>query len=156
MSKITRRLATAAATLAITGGVVFATSGAASAATVESVSHATVSASHQTVRHNSNTQRWDGTRWWYRYNGHGDWYSYSHGVRYRFDGHKFYRWTGGKWKAVSTSYARQHDLNKRDFSRDWHHGRDDHGHDNGHNSGHGNGHDGKDDHHDNGHSGHGH
>jgi hypothetical protein len=147
MTKITGRLATAAATLAVTGGIIFASTGAASAATIEPVSQAGTVAAYQAAQHNSDSRRWDGERWWYRYNGHGDWYSSDHGDRYRYDGHRFYRWSGGKWKAVSAAYARDHSLDRNDLHGDSPrgHGSKNHGHSghggNGHSSDHGKGHD---------------
>ncbi|SDJ45966.1 hypothetical protein [Nonomuraea jiangxiensis] len=130
MKKITWRLASAAATLAVTGGILFSTGGAAAAATgqVEGVS---VAATSVTARHGGYLQRWDGLRWWYRYSGHGDWYSAGHGERYRFDGHRFYRWDDGKWKPVSAAYARHHSLDRDDLNgrpRTHHVKHNDHGH----------------------------
>ncbi|MEO3873782.1 hypothetical protein ABGB18_33645 [Nonomuraea sp. B12E4] len=116
MSKITLRLATAAATLAVTGGIIFTTSGAASAATSRLASPgAPIATSAEAARHNGYLQRWDGRRWWFRYASHGDWYSAGHGERYRFDGHRFYRWEDGRWKPVSASYARHHSLDRDDL-----------------------------------------
>ena len=93
--KITRSLATAAATLAIAGGIIASTGGAASASTTATAATAakivTVSAS-------------------------------DHGERYRFDGHRFYRWFDGGWRSVSFDYARSHHYDRnhrdRDYDRD--------------------------------------
>ncbi|MFC6080431.1 hypothetical protein [Sphaerisporangium aureirubrum] len=129
MSKITRRLATAAATLTVAGGILLSTGGAASAATSASVDggvrdHAS-SVSH-VVRHESKNVKWDGHRWWHRYSKHGDWYSTDHGRHYRFDGHRFYRWNDGKWKRLSNDYARHHGFDRHDFSSKHHHGHSGH------------------------------
>jgi hypothetical protein len=113
---------TTAATLAVAGGIAFTTGGAASAATVEGGSHSPTTAD----RHpDSNSHRWDGHRWWDRYNSHGDWYSQDHG-RYRFDGHRFYQWSHGKWKSVTNAYARRLGFDNRGFSGDQHHGNSGH------------------------------
>ncbi|MBF8191056.1 hypothetical protein ITP53_36180 [Nonomuraea sp. K274] len=151
MNNITRRLATAAATLAVTGGVVFAATGAASAATTERAGQvATVAISHQAAQNISAARRWDGERWWYRYSGRDDWYTSGNGARYRFDGHRLYRWNDHKWKVVSASYAWHHHLGGKDLRGDAHrpHHRGDHGY--GHDHGHGDHHD-----HGKGHSRHG-
>ena len=107
MKKITRSLATAAATLAIAGGIIASTGGAASAATATTAAAtaATVTAS-QTVAVSMSDR----------------------GERYRFDGHRFYRWFNGGWRAVSFDYARSHhyDRNHRDRDYDRDHNRRDH------------------------------
>src|SRR4051812_4489735 len=121
MSKLTRRFATTTATIAVAGGVIFAAGNAASAA-VESPAHtAAIDAGHSAARPDSADHRWDGHRWWVRYGGHGDWYSTDHGVRYRFDGHRFYQWNDGRWKPLSADAARHRGLDRGDFS-----GRGDH------------------------------
>ncbi|WP_248959676.1 hypothetical protein [Sphaerisporangium perillae] len=136
MSKITRSsLATAAATLAVAGGIIFTTGGAASAATSDSASR-TVTVT-KVVRHNTDTQRWDGKRWWTRTNTHSYWYGSDHGDRYRFDGHRFARWFGGKWKVVSSDYAHHHGFDPRDFDGQSGHGQSGHGQSGHGQSGHG-------------------
>ncbi|MDP9841289.1 hypothetical protein [Streptosporangium lutulentum] len=102
--KITRSLATAAATLAIAGGIIASTGGAASAATAATT--ATTATASQTVAVSVS----------------------GHGERYRFDGHRFYRWFNGGWRAVSFDYARSHhyDRNHRDRDYDRGHNRRDH------------------------------
>jgi hypothetical protein len=80
------------------------------------------------VRHESKNRRWDGQRWWHRYTRHGDWYSTDHRRHYRFDGHRFYRWDDGKWKRLSSDYARRHGFDRRDFPTKGHHGHPGHGH----------------------------
>jgi hypothetical protein len=110
MGKTTRRLATAAATLAVAGGIAFTTGGAASAATVSATSAHTMSQSTTTAdrRPATNSRHWDGHQWWDRNGSHGDWYSNDHGHRFRFDGHRFYEWFHGRWKPQSNAYARHH------------------------------------------------
>ncbi|GLW06432.1 hypothetical protein Misp01_15620 [Microtetraspora sp. NBRC 13810] len=146
MGKITRRVITTAATLAVAGGIVFTSGGAASAATAgETTARTAAVTAAVTVRHsawhNTDTRRWDGRRLWIRAHAHGDWFSSDHGNHYRYDGHRFYRWSGGKWRVVSSDYARRHGFDRRDFRPAKH---DDHGHDHDHDHGH-------DDHHGHGH-----
>jgi hypothetical protein len=128
MSKITRRMATTAATLAVAGGVLFTTGGAASAATHDGENHSGAVATRDHRDHAARPDNlvWDGHRLWHRYTRNGDWYSTDHGDRYRFDGHRFYRWKDGKWKAVTSDYARRHDFDRGDFSTKGHHGDDGH------------------------------
>jgi hypothetical protein len=54
--------------------------------------------------------------------------TFGHGERYHFDGHRFYRWFDGGWRAVSFDYARSHhfDRNHRDRDYDREHNRRDH------------------------------
>ena len=53
--------------------------------------------------------------------------TFNRGERYRFDGHRFYRWFNGGWRAVSFDYARSHhyDRNHRDRDYDRDHNRRD-------------------------------
>jgi hypothetical protein len=107
--KITRSLATAAATLAIAGGIIASTGGAASAATATTATTATTAAATVTA---SKTVAVSVS---------------NRGERYRFDGHRFYRWFNGGWRAVSFDYARSHhyDRNHRDRDYDRDHNRRD-------------------------------
>ncbi|MDP9844075.1 hypothetical protein J2853_003286 [Streptosporangium lutulentum] len=102
MYKLTRSLATAVATLAIAGGVIASTGGAASAATAAATAAATTAVA--TVANASVTMN-----------------TLNRGGRYHFDGHRFYRWSGGRWSAVSFDYARDHhysrDHRDRGFNR---------------------------------------
>ncbi len=117
MSKIMRRLATGVATLAVAGGAVFVTGGAASATTIESVGHsAVVTASHTVAQQQNANRRWDGRRWWSRSGGgHGHWYGNDRGHRYRYDGRRFYGWGHGKWHRLSAGYIRHHGFNNGCF-----------------------------------------
>ncbi|MEV6859859.1 hypothetical protein AB0M44_02455 [Streptosporangium subroseum] len=137
MSKITRRLATATATLAAAGGIIFAAGGAASAATYESDSHtATVATRQEVVKVVSRS--WDGHRWWSRYSKDGSLYLSIQGHRYRYDGHHFYQWSHGKWRRLTSASIRHLGFDHRHFSG--HHGHHvDHGNSGHHgDSGHGN------------------
>jgi hypothetical protein len=119
MSKTTRRLATAAATLAVAGGVLFAAGGAASADTYRGEGHNTTTAArHDTARHDGH--RWDSRRWWDRHDQRGDWYSSYRGDRYRFDGHHFSQWSDGGWRTLADDYAHHHGFDGRDLSGDRH------------------------------------
>ncbi|AWS41770.1 hypothetical protein DKM19_10785 [Streptosporangium sp. 'caverna'] len=151
MSKITRRLATATATLAVAGGIIFAAGGAASAATYESDSHtATVATRQEVVKVVKVVSRsWDGHRWWSRYSKNGSLYLSIQGHRYRYDGHHFYQWSHGKWRRLTSASIRHLGFDRKHFSghhgdhsdhgHSDHHGNSDHHGDSGHgDSGHGN------------------
>ena len=139
MSKITRRLATATATLAVAGGIIFAAGGAASAATYESDSHTgTVATRQEVVKVVKVVSRsWDGHRWWSRYSKDGSFYLSIQGHRYRYDGHHFYQWSHGKWRRLTSASIRHLGFDREHFSG--HHGptTSDHGHhgDSGHHGG---------------------
>ncbi|MDP9841697.1 hypothetical protein J2853_000908 [Streptosporangium lutulentum] len=129
MSKVTRRLATATATLAITGGILFAAGGAASAATTYESGSATGAAAvrHEAVKQESRS--WDGHRWWNRYSRYGDLYLVVHGDRYRFDGDHFYKWHDGKWKRLTNAAVRRLGFDRGHLSGHHHHGHGKSGHD---------------------------
>jgi hypothetical protein len=138
MSKITRRLATATATLAVAGGIIFAAGGAASAATYESDSHTATVATRQEVVKVANvvSRSWDGHRWWSRYSKNSSFYLSIHGHRYRYDGHHFYQWSHGKWRRLTSASIRHLGFNHEHFSgHHGHHGNSGH---HGHHGHHGN------------------
>ncbi|MCO6008193.1 hypothetical protein NE236_24750 [Actinoallomurus purpureus] len=114
-----RRVATAAATLAVAGGAALAVGGTASAASIQDAHRTTVSAySSSTVVHSDNrdddryrdhgdARRWDERRWderrwddrrWERVGHH--WYG-GESRRYRVIGHRLYYWNHGTWRLVT-------------------------------------------------------
>ncbi|MEV6865842.1 hypothetical protein AB0M44_33195 [Streptosporangium subroseum] len=98
------------------GGIIASTGGAASAATTTTA--ATTAATAATVTASQTVAVSTSNR----------------GERYRFDGHRFYRWFNGGWRAVSFGYARSHhyDRNHRDRGYDRDHDRRDHNRGNRH------------------------
>ncbi|MER6980790.1 hypothetical protein [Streptomyces carpinensis] len=114
-----RRAVTAAASLAVAAGSLLVAGGTASA---EPMAHRQAVVTHDGSSHGQNgdhhdrdgsrwdghswnrhswnghrwdDRRWDGHRVWER-SGH-DWYSHDHDHRYRYDGHRFYRWYQDAW-----------------------------------------------------------
>ncbi|GAB3981642.1 hypothetical protein GCM10029978_083140 [Actinoallomurus acanthiterrae] len=99
-----RRVATAAATLAVAGGAALALGGTASAASVQDAHRTTVIAHSSGIAvHGDNRAddryrdhrdgRWDGRRAWER---HG-----SESRRYRVIHHRLYYWSHGAWRLVT-------------------------------------------------------
>ncbi|MCT9930037.1 hypothetical protein N5079_07355 [Planotetraspora sp. A-T 1434] len=95
MRKITRRLATTAATLAVGGGIIFATSGAASASTAQVERHGVTVVTRHTGWDDNNRYKhhWNNHQW----NNHG-WYNHDH--RWNKHNHRWnkqYGWYGSSW-----------------------------------------------------------
>lgn len=109
MNKIVKRMSTAAATLAVAGGILIAGTGAASASTNVRAGDSIV-VTHVGDRQESALRHWDGHRQWYRHSGRGYWYGADHGRKFRYDGHRFWVWSGGKWRPVSKKYALRYAL----------------------------------------------
>ncbi|MEV0399287.1 hypothetical protein [Actinoallomurus sp. NPDC050550] len=105
-----RRVATAAATLAVAGGAALALGGTASAASVQDAHRTTVIAHSSGVavhgdnrdddryRDHGDGRRWDGRRVW---EGHGRYWYGSEGRRYRVIGDRLYHWSHGTWRLVT-------------------------------------------------------
>jgi hypothetical protein len=110
---------TTVATVAVAGGILFASENAASAS-VGSESHQGNVVVHQVTQSSSSDHRSNDHS---RGNaGHSGYYFTDHGHRFRYDGHRFYQWIGGKWRAVSADYARHHGFDHKHGSSKGHHG----------------------------------
>lgn len=115
MNKLIRRIVTTTASVAVVGTALVGTAGAASAAPLHTEPKGHVLASvladrdggrHDNARHDHHSRHHDRHsrgRWESWHHGKdGFWYrdSHDHRHQYRYDGHRYYRWSGGKWVVI--------------------------------------------------------
>ncbi|MFD7445924.1 hypothetical protein [Streptomyces sp. NPDC059909] len=131
MKKLITRVALAAATATMTASALVAVAGPASAAALPTAQHgghhpgtAVVAVAERGGLFHIG-QGWslsDGHREWHGErdgSGHSYWRSGDNGHQLRYDGHRVYHWTDGRWATVTQANEHAYDFDRWHFDQLW-------------------------------------